>query len=74
MIIQVTCDATQSRIAEESVISLEILVKIAFFYYQHLLDYMDQAIVPVSYKALVWYLCSPDIAYTNNSGLFKQNF
>lgn len=51
---QVTCDATQSCIAEESVLSLEILVKMASYYYQHLLDYMEQAIVPVSYKACVF--------------------
>ncbi|XP_059353376.1 importin subunit beta-like isoform X2 [Daphnia carinata] len=53
IIMQVTCDATQSQIAKESVISFEILVKIALFYYQHLLNYMDQAVVPITLNAIV---------------------
>ncbi|KAI9564565.1 hypothetical protein GHT06_008304 [Daphnia sinensis] len=53
IIMQATCDATQSRIAEESVISLEVLVKIASYYYQHLLNYLDQAILPITLNAIV---------------------
>ena len=47
---QVICDATQSSIVEESVIALQILAKISSLYYQYLSPYMDQALVPVSFK------------------------
>lgn len=45
---QVVCNGTQSSVAEESVIWLEILVKIGSIYYPHLQNYMDSAILPVS--------------------------
>lgn len=44
---QVVCDATQSPVVEETVISLQILAKIASCYYHHLLNYMANAIMPV---------------------------
>ncbi len=44
---QVTCDLTQSPVISEAVVALQILVKMIPLYYEHLLDYMDQAIVPV---------------------------
>jgi hypothetical protein len=45
---KVVCDAAQSSVVEESVISLEILVKISSRYYHHIKIEMESNIVPVS--------------------------
>jgi len=40
-IMQGVCDATQSKVVEEAVIALQTLVKLASYYYDYLLHFMD---------------------------------
>lgn len=46
---QRVCDTTQSSVIEERVIALQILAKLPSYYYSYLADYMDNAIIPVSF-------------------------